>query len=121
MAERVGLTKRQTELLGLLKKHFLYSSTAPTYEELMDELGLASKSGVHRLVLNLEKRGYIRRVPGQARTIVLEYAPVLQQQAYNVILPSDVEAQLQMIAQQTKTPPQRIIAEAVRSYIMEGV
>jgi SOS-response transcriptional repressor LexA len=121
MAQMIGLTKRQAELLGFLKRHFLRSSTAPTYSEIMVALGLASKASVHRLVLDLEERGYIRRAPGKARAIILEYVPVLERQAFNVVLPTDVEAELRRIAQETKMPPQRIIAEAVRSYIMDGL
>jgi repressor LexA len=34
-----------------------------------DALGLASKSGVHRLVSGLEERGYIRRLANRARAI----------------------------------------------------
>ena len=34
-----------------------------------DALGLASKSGIHRLVSGLEERGYIRRLANRARAI----------------------------------------------------
>jgi len=34
-----------------------------------DALGLASKSGIHRLISALEERGFIRRLPNKARAI----------------------------------------------------
>jgi len=41
----------------------------PSFDEMRDALGLASKSGVHRLVSGLEERGYIRRLDNRARAI----------------------------------------------------
>jgi repressor LexA len=41
----------------------------PSFDEMRDALGLASKSGVHRLVSGLEERGYIRRLANRARAI----------------------------------------------------
>ncbi len=43
---------------------------APSFEEMMQNMGLASKSGVHRLVTALEERGFVRRLPNRARAIV---------------------------------------------------
>jgi len=34
-----------------------------------DALGLASKSGIHRLITALEERGFIRRLPNKARAL----------------------------------------------------
>ena len=41
----------------------------PSFDEMRDALGLASKSGIHRLVSGLEERGYIRRLANRARAI----------------------------------------------------
>jgi SOS-response transcriptional repressor LexA len=43
----------------------------PSYQEIADHLGLKSKNGVNRLVVQLEERGLISRLPGQARAIAL--------------------------------------------------
>lgn len=45
------------------------ADTAPSYDELAREIGLTSKSGVHRLVNQLESKGWITRAPNRARTI----------------------------------------------------
>ena len=43
----------------------------PSFEEMAEHLGLASKSGVHRLVTALEARGHIQRDGRRARAIRL--------------------------------------------------
>ena len=60
-----SLTARQRELLVYLTSR----DTCPSYEEMQRALGLASKSGVYRLIQQLEERGYIRRIPHLARAI----------------------------------------------------
>lgn len=54
------LTARQRELLDFLTdcQTRCYS---PTFDEMAAHLGLASKSGIHRLITSLEKRKFIRR------------------------------------------------------------
>jgi repressor LexA len=66
---QVGLTHQQDRLLAFLKKRMADSNVAPSFEEMMDHLGLGSKSGVHRLITGLEERGCIRRMPHRARAI----------------------------------------------------
>jgi repressor LexA len=41
----------------------------PTFEEMMDALGLTSKASVQRVIKGLEERGYIRRLSMRARAI----------------------------------------------------
>jgi repressor LexA len=45
---------------------------APTFQEISDHLGIASKSSVHRLITALEERGHIERIPGRVRAIKLK-------------------------------------------------
>jgi len=40
-----------------------------------DALGLASKSGIHRLITGLEERGFIRRLPHRARALEILRRP----------------------------------------------
>jgi repressor LexA len=63
------LTKRQHELLAFLVDYQKSNALSPSYEEICRGLQLKSKSAVHGLVNGLEKRGYCRRVPNQARAI----------------------------------------------------
>lgn len=62
----MSMTKRQGDLLAFIKSYMATrDGVAPTYEEMMVELGLGSKSGIHRMILGLEERGVIRRLPGK--------------------------------------------------------
>ncbi len=63
------LTRKQSELLDYLVGHAAENDVPPSFDEMRDALGLASKSGVHRLVSGLEERGYIRRLANRARAI----------------------------------------------------
>lgn len=63
------LTRKQSELLTYLSGHMQQHDVPPSFDEMRDALGLASKSGVHRLVSGLEERGYIRRLANRARAI----------------------------------------------------
>lgn len=61
------LTPKQLACFQAIKSYTARNGYAPTYEELADTLGLKSKSGVSRLVLGLEARGKLRRIPNRAR------------------------------------------------------
>ena len=63
------LTQKQSELLSFLKSHMDKHDVPPSFDEMRDALGLASKSGIHRLVSGLEERGFIRRLANRARAI----------------------------------------------------
>ena len=63
------LTRKQSERLAYLSDHMQQHDVPPSFDEMRDALGLASKSGVHRLVSGLEERGYIRRLANRARAI----------------------------------------------------
>ena len=69
MREFKMLTRKQSELLTYLSDHMQQHDVPPSFDEMRDALGLASKSGVHRLVSGLEERGYIRRLANRARAI----------------------------------------------------
>ncbi len=63
------LTQQQKRMLGVLIEHFSNNDVPPSFEELCADMGLKSKSGIHRLLTGLEERGYIRRLPNRARAI----------------------------------------------------
>ena len=66
-----GLTKRQAELLAFIRQYHAWHGMTPTYAEMMKAVGIASKSGIARVVVALEERNYIRRLPNRARSIAL--------------------------------------------------
>jgi repressor LexA len=75
------LTHQQQKLLLLIKDHLEQDGVPPSFDEMKDALGLASKSGIHRLIIGLEERGFIRRLPHRARALEILKMPdeVLQQ------------------------------------------
>lgn len=67
----MSLTAKMRDLYLYIKRYSeANEGVAPSFEEMMDHLGLASKSGVHRLVTALEERGFVRRMPHRARAII---------------------------------------------------
>lgn len=66
------MTPRQKHLLDFIREYTQRNDgISPSYEEMCKALNIKSKSGISRLVLALERAGYIKRIPGCARTIVV--------------------------------------------------
>ncbi|HKH81501.1 MAG TPA: transcriptional repressor LexA [Methylovirgula sp.] len=63
------LTKKQSELLRFIHERLKETGVPPSFEEMKDALDLRSKSGIHRLILALEERGFIRRLANRARAL----------------------------------------------------
>lgn len=78
------LTPAQAKLLAYLKSR----KTCPTFEEMMKSQGLRSKSGVHRLIIGLEERGYLKRIPNRARCIELLAEPRLPDENTLSVIPT---------------------------------
>lgn len=66
----IGLTEQQARLLKYIEDYAKDNGgMCPTYQEIMEWLGLRSKSGVHRIITALEERGRIRRKANRARAL----------------------------------------------------
>ena len=63
------LTRKQSELLRFIHERLKESGVPPSFDERKDALDLRSKSGIHRLIMALEERGFIRRLPNRARAL----------------------------------------------------
>jgi repressor LexA len=63
------LTRKQHELLRFIHERLRESGIPPSFDEMKDALDLKSKSGIHRLIMALEERGFIRRLPNRARAL----------------------------------------------------
>jgi repressor LexA len=63
------LTQRQHQLLKFIHGYLGDHGVPPSFEEMRDALKLKSKSGIHRLIMGLEERGYIRRLAYRARAL----------------------------------------------------
>ncbi|WP_412506197.1 LexA family protein [Roseovarius sp. SYSU LYC5161] len=69
------LTPRQHECWRFLASYTRAHGYSPSFEEIAEAMGLASKSNVHRLLQALEQRGFIRRMPGLQRAIEIIRTP----------------------------------------------
>ena len=63
------LTIKQRELLNFIEIYEDKYKASPSFDEMREGIGLASKSGVHRLISGLEERGFVRRLANRARAI----------------------------------------------------
>ncbi len=63
------LTRKQSELLRFIHQRLQEEGVPPSFDEMKDALALRSKSGIHRLIMALEERGFIRRLANRARAI----------------------------------------------------
>ena len=71
------LTRKQLELLQFIQQRMQESGVPPSFDEMKDALDLKSKSGIHRLIMALEERGFLRRLPNRARAIEILRMPDL--------------------------------------------
>jgi DNA-binding MarR family transcriptional regulator len=68
----MGLTARQRDLLNFIRSYSkMNRGQMPTFEEMRRALGLKSKSAIHRIIIALEERGHIHRIPTKARAMEL--------------------------------------------------
>lgn len=105
------LTSRGDELLAFIAGFLMeHGGIAPTYDEMKDALGLKSKSGVHRMLGQLEERGAIRRLPGRVRCIELT-------DDCSVELPPELYRQAARLARLQGRSIDDITADAVRELI----
>lgn len=69
------LTRKQYNLLMFINNHLNQTGVSPSFDEMKEALGLKSKSGIHRLIVGLEERGFIRRLPHRARALEIIKMP----------------------------------------------
>ena len=67
-------TERQGQFLAYIHQYSIVNGRAPAESDMQRFFQITPPS-VHSMVLTLERRGLIRRVPGQARSITLIVPP----------------------------------------------
>ena len=63
------LTKKQKTLLDYLNSYIKKNGISPSFEEMKHAVNLKSKSGIHRLIVSLEQRGFVKRLKHKARAM----------------------------------------------------
>lgn len=69
------LTSRQQQLLEFLEKAHTEQGFMPSSREVQRHFGFASQTAAMDLLRALERKGFIRRLPGKARAVVLNRRP----------------------------------------------
>lgn len=88
------LTRKQHELLLFIHRRLKESGVPPSFDEMKEALGLASKSGIHRLITALEERGFLRRMPNRARALEVIKLPESISQPQKRFQPSVIQGSL---------------------------
>ena len=65
------ITPKEAEFLKVIHRLQKEKGYSPSFEELRTAMGLKSKSGIHRFVIQLEVKGFLRLLRHRARTIEL--------------------------------------------------
>ncbi len=87
------LTQRQHQLLSFIHGYLDNHGVPPSFEEMRGALRLKSKSGIHRLIMGLEERGYIRRLAYRARALEVVRLPAnLHRQGHEEVFESEDHA-----------------------------
>jgi repressor LexA len=67
-----GLTRRQHEIIQIIKASVRANGYAPSYREIGERVGLSSPSSVAYQVAELKKKGYLRSAAKRSRTTVVQ-------------------------------------------------
>lgn len=87
-----AMTRQQKACYDFIAYRLREAGVPPSFQEMNDHLGLRSKSCVHRLLVALEERGKIVRLPNRARSITLADENLFLR------LPADLTGRLTIIA-----------------------
>ena len=68
---KMGLTKKQSHFLKVIKDFVASNGYSPSYEEMKQLNDMRSKSNVHAYVYALKKRGYVDVIRHCKRSIVV--------------------------------------------------
>lgn len=117
------LTRKQMELLRFIHERLTENGVPPSFDEMKEALDLKSKSGIHRLILALEERGFIRRLPNRARAIEVIRLPEMQapRPGRQRFAPSVIEGDLGRVrAPQPEQETPRTVAIPIMGRIAAG-
>lgn len=68
---KYGLTPRHSKIYNWIKSYIKKHGYAPSYQEIMVAHKMKTRSHVHKIITNLEKRKWIARIPGTARSLTI--------------------------------------------------
>jgi repressor LexA len=69
--QKMGVTYKQSVVLEFVAKYCEENGYSPSYQEIGEAVGIASKSGVKRILDVLVERGHLKTMPRRARSLVV--------------------------------------------------
>jgi repressor LexA len=115
------LTRRQREILDYVGSYLDARGYAPSFDDIAKQFGFQSLATVHEHLTNLERKGYIRRVPNESRAIEI-VPPKGQSNATELPLLGLVAAgqPIEAIAgSDTMAVPDDLVSRRGRSYVLK--
>lgn len=111
-----GLTRRARDLLAFIAEYAERNGgIAPSYDEMVAASGLKSKSGIARLLNQLEERGHIHRLPHSARCIeVVRRAPAAPADGFT--LSAEQRHRILTLARRYGITPRELVSYALNAY-----
>src|SRR5215813_7006853 len=90
----MALTKRQKEFLDFLAGFLEKNGYCPSYEEIAEGLDLASLATVHKHILALEGKHYLKRSFNQSRSLEIASKYYSEQRQHKGVAPASLEVPL---------------------------
>jgi repressor LexA len=118
-----GLTKRQEEILKFIADFIVEHGFPPSYQDIADAFGIASKNGVVRHLKALIRKGYIEKTDTSARSIrIIDQKYQTSNSTFNVPIVGRVAAGLPIWAEENiedyVTVPRKIIQTEGRYFAL---
>lgn len=83
--KQYGLPARPAEMLAFIKAYIADHQRSPSFQEIADAMGYASKGSVYRVMQMLRERGHVDMIEGRSRSlIVLRDEPAQPSQAAKI-------------------------------------
>ena len=123
---RVGLTRKQHAVFAFVEAEIRADRPAPSFAEIQVQLGLSSRSAVHRLVCALVERGWLVRLPHRARSLALpeaararDLAPAgaVPDAALAIDLPATLAQRLALFCTERRRSRADVVREALDAHL----
>jgi len=69
--KKFSITKKQRDLFNFIKDYIDKNNMAPSYEEMKEGTGCATKCTIFTKINQLQDRGWITKLPGKSRSITI--------------------------------------------------
>ncbi|WP_187275427.1 hypothetical protein [Methylobacterium sp. WL6] len=123
MTNRLGLTRKQRELLDFVSAELEAGRPSPSLAEIGAHMGIANRSGVHRLVACVIERGWLVNEPKLSRSLALpgvrpvSAAEVRDASPVSITIPAHLAARLAAHCKARRRRVGEVVSEALDSHL----